>query len=51
MVWGSGSVSYTHLRKVMIAGASLPLVIYVFWQVLSQGIMSQDQLLLSLIHI
>jgi tyrosine-specific transport protein len=35
------------LRKVMIAGASLPLVIYVFWQVLSQGIMSQDQLLQS----
>lgn len=35
------------LRKVMIAGAAVPLVIYIFWQVLSQGIMSQTQLLES----
>ena len=35
------------LRKVMIAGAALPLVIYIFWQLLSQGIMSQSDLLNS----
>jgi tyrosine-specific transport protein len=35
------------LRKVMIAGAALPLVIYIFWQLLSQGIMSQADLLNS----
>ncbi|TGE84318.1 tyrosine transporter TyrP [Pseudoalteromonas sp. KS88] len=35
------------LRRVMIAGASLPLVIYIFWQLISQGIMSQSELLTS----
>ncbi|WP_372760918.1 aromatic amino acid transport family protein [Pseudoalteromonas sp.] len=35
------------LRKVMIAGATLPLVIYIFWQLLSQGVMSQSDLLSS----
>jgi tyrosine-specific transport protein len=35
------------LRKVMIAGAALPLFIYIFWQLLSQGIMSQSDLLNS----
>ena len=35
------------LRKVMIAGAALPLFIYIFWQLLSQGIMSQEDLLNS----
>ncbi|GHG02939.1 aromatic amino acid transport family protein [Thalassotalea marina] len=35
------------LRRVMIIGASLPLVIYLFWQLLSQGIMAQDQLMAS----
>ncbi|ATC96962.1 aromatic amino acid transport family protein [Pseudoalteromonas tunicata] len=35
------------LRKVMIVGASLPLVIYLFWQVISQGMMSQQSLLQS----
>ncbi|WP_462174392.1 aromatic amino acid transport family protein [Pseudoalteromonas xiamenensis] len=35
------------LRKVMIAGASLPLVIYVFWQLLSLGILGQANLMAS----
>ncbi|MCF2915284.1 MULTISPECIES: aromatic amino acid transport family protein [Pseudoalteromonas] len=35
------------LRKVMVAGAALPLVIYIFWQLLSQGMMSQSDLLQS----
>ncbi len=35
------------LRKVMIFGAALPLFIYLFWQVVSQGIMSQENLLES----
>ncbi len=35
------------LRKVMIFGAALPLFIYLFWQVVSQGIMSQQSLLES----
>ncbi|MBB1370309.1 aromatic amino acid transport family protein [Pseudoalteromonas sp. SR45-4] len=35
------------LRKVMIAGATLPLGIYIFWQILSQGIMNQNDLLNS----
>lgn len=35
------------LRRVMIIGAALPLVIYLFWQLLSQGIMAQDQLIAS----
>lgn len=35
------------LRKVMIAGAALPLVIYIFWQLISQGMMSQAELLQS----
>ena len=33
------------LKKVMVFGASLPLIIYIFWQMLSQGMMSQNQLL------
>ena len=33
------------LRKVMITGAALPLVIYLVWQIVSQGMMSQHQLL------
>ncbi|WP_404340565.1 aromatic amino acid transport family protein [Pseudoalteromonas mariniglutinosa] len=35
------------LRRVMIAGAALPLIIYIFWQLISQGIMSQTELLQS----
>ncbi|MCF2860171.1 aromatic amino acid transporter [Pseudoalteromonas sp. SMS1] len=35
------------LRRVMIAGAALPLTIYVFWQLLSQGIMAQEALIQS----
>lgn len=35
------------LRRVMIAGASLPLVIYIFWQLLSQGVMEQEALVQS----
>ncbi|WP_448547865.1 aromatic amino acid transport family protein [Thalassotalea fusca] len=35
------------LRKVMIFGASLPLCIYLFWQLVSQGIMAQESLLQS----
>jgi tyrosine-specific transport protein len=35
------------LRKVMLFGASLPLAIYLFWQVISQGVMSQSNLLNS----
>ncbi|MBB1295116.1 aromatic amino acid transport family protein [Pseudoalteromonas sp. SR41-4] len=35
------------LRRVMIAGAALPLVIYIFWQLISQGMMSQAELLKS----
>ncbi|MCF2907367.1 aromatic amino acid transporter [Pseudoalteromonas sp. DL2-H2.2] len=35
------------LRKVMIVGASLPLVIYIGWQLLSQGVMAQSALLNS----
>lgn len=35
------------LRKVMITGAALPLAIYIFWQLLSQGMMSQAELLKS----
>ncbi|KZN62336.1 tyrosine transporter TyrP [Pseudoalteromonas luteoviolacea CPMOR-1] len=35
------------LRRVMIAGASLPLVIYIFWQLLSQGVMAQEALVQS----
>ncbi|NQZ24254.1 MAG: amino acid permease [Colwellia sp.] len=35
------------LRKVMIFGATLPLGIYLFWQVISQGVMSQSHLLES----
>ncbi|NAW64187.1 tyrosine transporter TyrP [Photobacterium halotolerans] len=33
------------LRKVMILGASVPLVIYLLWQVASQGILSQSDLI------
>ena len=33
------------LRKVMIAGSALPLVIYVFWQSVTLGVVSQEQLL------
>jgi len=35
------------LRKIMIFGAALPLFIYLFWQVISQGLMSQEHLLAS----
>lgn len=35
------------LRRVMMFGASLPLVIYIGWQLLSQGVMSQASLLNS----
>ncbi|MBQ4845729.1 aromatic amino acid transport family protein [Pseudoalteromonas sp. MMG005] len=35
------------LRRVMMFGASLPLVIYIGWQLLSQGVMSQSNLLSS----
>ncbi|BBN82426.1 tyrosine transporter TyrP [Pseudoalteromonas sp. A25] len=35
------------LRRVMMFGAALPLVIYVFWQLLSQGVMSQQSLMQS----
>lgn len=35
------------LRKVMFAGAALPLIIYIFWQLITQGIMSQAVLLKS----
>jgi tyrosine-specific transport protein len=35
------------LRRVMMFGASLPLVIYIGWQILSQGVMSQESLLNS----
>ncbi|CAK2494549.1 Tyrosine-specific transport system [Vibrio crassostreae] len=33
------------LRKVMIVGSALPLVIYVFWQSVTLGVVSQEQLL------
>ena len=33
------------LRKIMVFGAALPLFIYLFWQVISQGVMSQDSLM------
>jgi tyrosine-specific transport protein len=32
------------LRKVMIVGASMPLIIYLFWQMVSQGVISQQSL-------
>ncbi len=32
------------LRKVMIVGASMPLVIYLLWQIVSQGVISQQSL-------
>ncbi|WP_105169011.1 aromatic amino acid transport family protein [Pseudoalteromonas sp. T1lg23B] len=35
------------LRRVMMFGAALPLTIYVFWQLLSQGVMSQQSLMQS----
>ncbi len=35
------------LRKVMMFGAALPLVIYVFWQLISQGVMGQSSLMAS----
>jgi tyrosine-specific transport protein len=38
-------VDIRSLKKVMIFGASVPLIIYVFWQLISQGVMSQSQLL------
>ncbi len=37
-------VNVHSLRKVMIAGASMPLIIYLFWQVVSQGVISQQNL-------
>ncbi|MEZ8608529.1 aromatic amino acid transport family protein [Vibrio sp. 10N.239.311.G01] len=33
------------LRKVMIVGSALPLVIYIFWQGVTLGVISQEQLL------
>ncbi len=33
------------LRKVMIIGSALPLIIYVFWQSVTLGVISQEQLL------
>lgn len=33
------------LRKVMIIGSALPLVIYVFWQSVTLGVVSQEELL------
>ncbi|WP_261904295.1 aromatic amino acid transport family protein [Vibrio fortis] len=33
------------LRKVMIVGSALPLIIYVFWQGVTLGVVSQEQLL------
>ncbi|PAJ75798.1 tyrosine transporter TyrP [Pseudoalteromonas sp. NBT06-2] len=35
------------LRRIMLMGAALPLVIYLFWQIVSQGVMSQSSLLQS----
>ena len=35
------------LRRIMIMGAALPLCLYLFWQVVSQGVMSQSNLLQS----
>jgi len=35
------------LRKIMIFGAAMPLFIYLFWQVVSQGVMSQSNLMAS----
>ncbi len=35
------------LRKIMILGASLPLFIYLFWQVVNQGVISQQDLYTS----
>jgi tyrosine-specific transport protein len=32
------------LRKVIIVGASMPLIIYLFWQMVSQGVISQQSL-------
>ena len=37
-------VNIHSLRKVMIIGASMPLVIYLFWQIVSQGVISQQNL-------
>ena len=33
------------LRKIMIVGSSLPLVIYILWQIASQGVLSQEILM------
>ncbi|PKI12617.1 aromatic amino acid transport family protein [Colwellia sp. 12G3] len=33
------------LRKIMIIGSALPLGIYLFWQLVSQGVMSQSSLM------
>ncbi|WP_394250446.1 aromatic amino acid transport family protein [Vibrio profundi] len=35
------------LRKVMIVGSALPLIIYVFWQSVTLGVVSQEQLLMD----
>jgi len=37
-------VSVKPMRKVIMIGASLPLVIYLFWQIVSQGVLSQQSL-------
>ncbi|GLX79818.1 tyrosine transporter TyrP [Thalassotalea insulae] len=35
------------LRKIMVIGAAFPLIIYLLWQVISQGLMTQEHLLAS----
>ncbi|NQY20678.1 MAG: amino acid permease [Campylobacteraceae bacterium] len=35
------------LRNIMIVGSSLPLIIYLLWQIASQGVLSQDVLMQS----
>lgn len=35
------------LRKVMLVGSSLPLIVYILWQIASQGTLSQQSLLAS----
>ena len=32
------------LRKAIIVGSSIPLIIYVFWQIVTLGVVSQDAL-------
>lgn len=35
------------LRKIMITGSAVPLIIYLFWQIASQGVLSQPDLMAS----